>query len=88
MIHIVIEKVNKLLAYPQKTFGGVVTKYLKCDYLSETNVLDLSLKSHCGHLCSSSKLFQVLHIIVHKLNELLGYRQRTLWWTYKKISEM
>ena len=26
MIHIVIEKVNKLLAYPQKTFGGCCNK--------------------------------------------------------------
>ena len=50
MIHILAQKVNNLLVYPQITFGGVVRKYIKCDDLSQINVLDLSLKSNSGHL--------------------------------------
>ena len=48
MIHIVVEKVIiKLLVYPQITISVVVRKQVKCDYLTEKNVLSLS-----RHLCS------------------------------------
>ena len=85
MIHIVIEMVNMLLVYPQITFVGVVSKYIKCDYLSEINVVDLSLKSQCGHVCSSSRFILILHIIVDKDNELLVYPHITLKWRCTKL---
>ena len=52
MIHIVSEKVNKLIVYPQFTIGGVVGTNV---IISQINILNLSLKTHSGHLCSSSK---------------------------------
>ena len=44
MIHFVLENVSKLLVYPQITFSGIVRKSVKCDYLTEKKLLDLSLK--------------------------------------------
>ena len=47
MIHIVVEKVIKLLVYPQITISVVVRKQVKYEYLTEKNALSLS-----RHLCS------------------------------------
>ena len=45
MIHIVVEKVNKLLVYPHTTFIWSCTKLVKCDYLTQINLFDLVLNT-------------------------------------------
>ena len=48
VLHIVVDKLNKLLVYLHITFMWSCTKLAKCDCLTQIKVFDFCIKIHSG----------------------------------------
>ena len=55
VLHIIVDKLNELLFYPHIIFMWSCTKLVKCDYLTQNKLFDLSFKIHSGDLRNRSK---------------------------------